>query len=668
MKIKATFHDDGKCPESIGYSRSNFSPEAPNNNGISDPNSPDASASSPVMTTKKLGPGQDRGDDMSNNDIPTLIMATPNSTAHTEISGHTNETNEYIAEDGAKDVAPNTREFLNTITVPPLLFEKRAANQDAKMSFIPSCRPLQLHRRKINDSSISFPSAEASTDAAGAAAKSSSSFACLDEFSDDDSSHSTSSSISTASSSSSTASKSDASVMSSDSSSSGSLISRCSSLSDDGDAYDEDKTSGESSGILGSLVPSSNTSSSSGVGMKKTSTARLHRRERMQAKKTSTAKKIARRESMKLRSRDRYLRKMAMKGEVDYSYLKENEMRARNVARGAGTVAKPRGLCHETRRHILFEVFYSLPAAMTMLAFCCTHVAIYEFVQIAVADCLELNEYYNQTLVYICVFAVAVLLARISGSLYEFTSDEAYSNIKFDMSNKLKLGDLDARTLRRIKNYPTAKLLLDVTALYLTYISANHFMTETLLKTFFDNKEDVLEDLPSMKYPGISTHISNILLHGEEMFEDPSVVLGEETSAGSSTACAVLGGDLCDERVFQACNALDEFRANLTVADGEYLYDEVCGLKCLRKTCLLSKLTRFSTELNLPIFSLPHFILRFIGLLQHILQGHRRYIGWYLLLRKCNGRPPCLLHCWLDLSQETRCWSLGHVVVMHFSS
>ena len=65
---------------------------------------------------------------MSNNDIPTLIMATPNSTAHTEISGHTNETNEYTAEDGAKDVAPNTREFLNTITVPPLLFEKRAGN------------------------------------------------------------------------------------------------------------------------------------------------------------------------------------------------------------------------------------------------------------------------------------------------------------------------------------------------------------------------------------------------------------------------------------------------------------------------------------------------------------------------------------------------------------
>lgn len=575
MKIRASFHGGGNRPNSIKDSQGHILPEIPNDKDISDPNSPDASASSPIMTTKKLGTGQDGADDTSNNDIPTLIMATPNSTAHTESSGHTNENTEYTTKDGGQGVAPNTREFLKIISVPPLLLEKRAGD-DAKMSFIPPCRPLQLHRRETNDSSTYFSSAEVSTNTAGATAKSSSSFACLDEFSDDDSSHSTSSSISTASSSSSTASKSDASVMSSDSSSSGSLISRCSSLSVDGDAYDEDKTSGEDTSIFASLVPSSTTSSTSGVlGMKMTSTARLHRRARMQAKKTSTTKKIARRESMKLRSRDRFLRKLAMKGNADHSYLKENEMRARNVTRGAGTVAKPRRLLQEARRHILFEVFYSLPAAMTMLAFCCTHVAIYEFVQIAVADCLELNEYYNQTLVYICVFAVAVLLARISGSLYEFTSDEAYSNIKFDMSNKLKLGDLDARTLRRIKNYLTAKLLLDVTALYLTYISANHFMTETLLKTFFDNKEDVLEDLPSMKYPGISTHISNMLLHGEDIFEDPSVVLGEETSAESSTACAVLGGDLCDERVFQACNALDEFRANLTVADGEYLYDEV---------------------------------------------------------------------------------------------
>jgi len=221
-----------------------------------------------------------------------------------------------------------------------------------------------------------------------------------------------------------------------------------------------------------------------------------------------------------------------------------------------------------------------------MMVFCCTHVAIYEFVQIAVADCLELNEYYNQTLVYICVFAVAVILARISGGLYEFTSEDAYNSIKFDMHNKLKLGDLDARFLRRIKKHPTAKLLLDVTSLYLTYISANHFLTETMLKNLFDKKEIVLEGLPSMKYPGISTHISNFLLHGEKIFEDPSLILGEQTSAKLSTACATLGGDLCDESVFQACSALDEFRANLTAADGEHLYDKVRFVEYCR-TCIV---------------------------------------------------------------------------------
>jgi hypothetical protein len=166
-------------------------------------------------------------------------------------------------------------------------------------------------------------------------------------------------------------------------------------------------------------------------------------------------------------------------------------------------------------------------------------------------------------------------VARVSGSLYEFTSDDEYDRVKFDMHNKLKLGDFDARIIRRVKKYPTAKLLLDVTALYLTYISANHLIMEAMLKTFFDRTEDVTKSLPSMKHAGISSHISNFLLHGERMFEDPSVVLGEQTPAASSTACAILGGDLCDERVFQACSALDEFRANLTVADGQYLYDMV---------------------------------------------------------------------------------------------
>jgi len=49
---------------------------------------------------------------------------------------------------------------------------------------------------------------------------------------------------------------------------------------------------------------------------------------------------------------------MAMRGEADYTYLKENEMRARGVTRKTGTGARSRVL----GRHILFEVFYSLPS------------------------------------------------------------------------------------------------------------------------------------------------------------------------------------------------------------------------------------------------------------------------------------------------------------------
>lgn len=574
MKIESTFHGGSCSKESLSGSGSCGSAETPTQNDSSDPNPP---ASSPAITCTKKSAIDD--------DVPALTADTPLSgTAHTQSSEQSNGSDVGVGLDENLTERPTFEELVVTcVGVPPLL---KTTSDGGNKSFIPPFRPGPLHRRhrsEGNDSSMHFSSVEAvKTNDAGEKMSSPSTFACFDNFSNDASSHSISSSTASdssassvsSSSSSGTDSDSDSSIMSSDSSSSASLISDYSSFSDDIKTSDNG-VSGGSSSVFDSLIPSSSNTSSSGVGMKKTSKAWLRRRERMRTKTTATTTKIGRREKMKLRSRDRFLKKLAMKGEADYEYLKGNETRARSIARGTGAAAYPRSRCNEARRHVLFELLYSLPAAATMLAFCCTHVAIYELVQSAVADCLQLNEFANQNLVYICVFAVAVLVARLSGSLYEFTSDDEYDRVKFDMHNKLKLGDFDARILRRVKKHPTVKVLLDLTALYLTYISANHLIMEAMLKTFFDMTEDVTEGLPSMKYPGISSRISSFLLHGERMFEDPSVVLGEQTPAASSTACAILGGDLCDERVFQACSALDEFRANLTVADGEYLYDQV---------------------------------------------------------------------------------------------
>ena len=572
MKIESIFHGGSCSKGSLSGSGSCGSAETAARNDSSDPNPP---ASSPAITKKST----------IDDDVPALAADTPLSgTAHTQSSEQSNGSDVGVGLDENLTERPTFEELVVIcVSVPPLL---KKTSGDVNKSFIPPFRPDTLHRRhrsEGNDSSMHFSSVEVvKTNEARAKMSSPSTFACLDNFSNDASSHSSSSSTASdssassasSSSSSGTDSDSDSSIMSSDSSSSASLISGSSSFSD-GIKTSDNGVSGGSSSIFDSLIPSSSNTSSSGVGMKKTSKAWLRRRERMRTKTTGTTTKIGRRGKMKLRSRDRFLKKLAMKGEADYEYLKGNETRARSIDRGTGAAAHPRSRCNEARRHMLFELLYSLPAAATMLAYCCTHVAIYELVQSAVADCLQLNEFANQNLVYICVFAVAVLVARLSGSLYEFTSDDEYGRVKFDMHNKLKLGDFDARILRRVKKHPTVKLLLDVTALYLTYISANHLIMEAMLKTFFDRTEDVTEGLPSMKYPGISSRISSFLLHGERMFEDPSVVLGEQTPAASSTACAILGGDLCDERVFQACSALDEFRANLTVADGEYLYNQV---------------------------------------------------------------------------------------------
>ena len=260
-------------------------------------------------------------------------------------------------------------------------------------------------------------------------------------------------------------------------------------------------------------------------------------------------------------------------------YMKDNEKQARAIASFTSTrgkAAPTESLVQKVKRHTLFELFHSLPASVVMLAFCITHVAIYEFFQMFMQDLLELNEYENQNLVYAGVLLVALIIARLSGWVYEFISDEDYESIKFDMHNSLIRGDLDARLLRWFKNHPVLRNILDVVSLYLCYLSANHLVTEYVMKTFLDVRQNVLADLPSMKYPDVSTHIKNVLSFGEEMFENSSLPHSAHlTSSSSLTACDVLGGDLCDDRVLKACESLQEWRANLTVADGDWLYDEV---------------------------------------------------------------------------------------------
>eukprot|EP00567_Pseudictyota_dubia_P016935 CAMPEP_0197460728 /NCGR_PEP_ID=MMETSP1175-20131217/54761_1 /TAXON_ID=1003142 /ORGANISM="Triceratium dubium, Strain CCMP147" /LENGTH=423 /DNA_ID=CAMNT_0042995877 /DNA_START=498 /DNA_END=1769 /DNA_ORIENTATION=+ len=302
------------------------------------------------------------------------------------------------------------------------------------------------------------------------------------------------------------------------------------------------------------------------------------RGECLQSKKEKARRPIAR--ARKLQERDKFLKSLQRKALVSYLYpetyvslMKKNEDRARTIL--SKDKVPPEGLMNNAHRRVMFELFHSVSASAMMLIFCTTHVAIYEFLQMFVQDFLELNEYENQTLVYTGVLLVALIMARTCGRLYEWTSDEGYKHIKFDMHNKLIVGDFDARVMSWFKKHPIIREIFDVVSLYLCYLAANFLITETMMKTFLDTRDNILTKLPSSQYPDISTHIKSMLCHGEKMFEDATLSNPVQVPATLSTACAVLGGDLCDQHIFESCSRLDEFRSNLTAADGEYLYDEV---------------------------------------------------------------------------------------------
>ena len=136
------------------------------------------------------------------------------------------------------------------------------------------------------------------------------------------------------------------------------------------------------------------------------------------------------------------------------NYLKENEQNARAIVTGTSDM-KPEGIIHKACRCVLFETFHSLPAGMTKLLFCITHVAIYEFFHMFIQDFLELNDYDNQFMVYVGILFAALLMARACGCLWYWVGDDTYAAIKFDMRNKSILGDLDVRVLRWFKCHPS---------------------------------------------------------------------------------------------------------------------------------------------------------------------------------------------------------------------
>lgn len=217
---------------------------------------------------------------------------------------------------------------------------------------------------------------------------------------------------------------------------------------------------------------------------------------------------------------------------------------------------------------IIFELFHAFPAYCTQILYCFAHVAFFELICLVMGE--HLSEIENECVMYAWIMALSLLLARISGSAWAWLNDDNYDFVKFDMRNKLYLRHADARLLLWFKKHETIRETLEILSLYLCHYASYYFVGQLALKSLFDIKEDIAEDLPSMKYPDISTHIKNVLVKGELAFEDAADSVIKHVP--ESSQCNALGKQYCTADVLEICNAFEKFRANLTEADADYLW------------------------------------------------------------------------------------------------
>eukprot|EP00591_Stephanopyxis_turris_P016794 CAMPEP_0195539636 /NCGR_PEP_ID=MMETSP0794_2-20130614/50159_1 /TAXON_ID=515487 /ORGANISM="Stephanopyxis turris, Strain CCMP 815" /LENGTH=676 /DNA_ID=CAMNT_0040673677 /DNA_START=144 /DNA_END=2174 /DNA_ORIENTATION=- len=160
-------------------------------------------------------------------------------------------------------------------------------------------------------------------------------------------------------------------------------------------------------------------------------------------------------------------------------------------------------------RHFLFEKYHSLPGMCALTMYCVAHISCYEAA--ASIHSYLFRQQKNQDFVYFATFIVGLILIRLSGSIWNWLSEERYVGVKFDMHNKLRLRDIDARFLRWIKNRPMLRSWIDVIGIYMCFISVGFFLQDRFMPAVCDIRQDLYTQLPSYAYENVMTSTKSII-------------------------------------------------------------------------------------------------------------------------------------------------------------
>mmetsp|Transcript_13638 Transcript_13638/g.20762 ORF Transcript_13638/g.20762 Transcript_13638/m.20762 type:complete len:404 (-) Transcript_13638:53-1264(-) len=154
---------------------------------------------------------------------------------------------------------------------------------------------------------------------------------------------------------------------------------------------------------------------------------------------------------------------------------------------------------------MLFETCLGLPAFLSIAFYCSGHLAFYEVVYCIMG---EISRNCNISYDWVCVAAIflSLLLLRISGGLWEWSSLENHAMAKFELHNRIRLGYWDAKLHLWFRKRRRLKLIIQFASLYMCCAGIGH-MQYLILVPFTADRTWILEQLPSKDH-GINTPVT----------------------------------------------------------------------------------------------------------------------------------------------------------------
>jgi len=217
---------------------------------------------------------------------------------------------------------------------------------------------------------------------------------------------------------------------------------------------------------------------------------------------------------------------------------------------------------------LLFECYHSMPGVFSLVMYVVAHTSCYEFFYHAHSEAFYwASNYWGY--VYGWTFLIGLLLLRLSGGLFSWTNEETYEGAKFDMHNKIRLQDMDAKLMRWLRQKKSLRVIVDIFAVYMCFISVGYFTSEKFLPAVCGIRQSVYEGLPSHKY-GVKTYLHDVLKK-DFAYQADSVknVFVDEVK---QQLFSFVKTDQC---IKPPGDSFEILRAALEEADAEYLYNTV---------------------------------------------------------------------------------------------